>query len=316
MAFVADRNLRIAAALAALYVIWGTTYYVIRQAVDAMPPLTMAAIRFLIPGLALYLWTRMRGVPAPGKAEWKRAAILGGLMLAIGNGAVSYAETDMPSGIAALLVAAVPMWTVVLDWTLGGNRPRPFVVGGLALGVAGVALLVTNDPGGWTGGGFSLAFVLLILVGCGAWALGSLRSRHGEAPKSFWQDLAMQMLAGGAFLVVGAVLLGEPANFHPATVPASAWLGIAYLSVFGSIVALGCFLWLLRTTSPAMATTYAFVNPAVAVLVGVLLGDQPLSWLMAAATLLIILGVALIVAGRAKRKVPEASPQAPAPEVH
>ena len=302
----ADRNLRIAAALAALYLIWGTTYYFIRQAVDFLPPLTMAAIRYLAPGIVLYAWVRLRGTAAPTGREWGRAALLGGLMLAVGNGAVTFAETDMPSGIAALLVAAVPMWTVVLDWLLAGNRPKPKVVAGLMLGIVGVAVLVSRDGGGWSGKGFNPLLVLLILLGSGCWALGSLTSRRGAAPRSFWLDLAMQMLAGGAILALGGAILGEPARVHLLAVPLKVWIEIAYLSAFGSVIALASFLWLLRTTSPAVATTYAFVNPAVAVLFGAALGDQPLNLLVGRAAALIVAGVALIVAGRAR-----SSPAAP-----
>lgn len=296
-------RLPIVAALAALYIIWGTTYYGIRVAVQEVPPLTMAAVRFILPGLALFAWALARGAAWPSRAAWVRAAILGLLMLAIGNGAVSYAETDMPSGLAALLVTAVPMWTVVLDWALAGSRPRPLVVAGLLLGLAGVAVLASRDAGGWTGGGFSLPLIALILCGSGAWALGSLLSRRGAAPQAFWQDLSMQMLAGGAALAVAGALLGEPASFDPFQVSWQAWAWILYLSVFGSVVALGCFLWLLRTTSPAMATTYAFVNPAVAVILAALLGDQPLTLVVVVAGVPIILGVALIVAGKPKRPV-------------
>lgn len=311
MADDADRTLRIVAAQAALYLIWGTTYYVIRQAVQVMPPLTMASIRFLVPGILLYAWTRWRGDGAPTPAAWVRALVVGGLMLAVGNGAVSYAVTRMPSGVAALLVATVPMWAVALDWLLGKNRPRALAIGGLVMGMAGVALLASRDSGGWTCGpdtqcevAFQPALMLLIVLGSACWALGSLRSRRGDAPGSFWQDLAMQMLAGGALLAVAGAALGEPAQFHPTAVPWQAWAGIAYLSLFGSVVALGCFLWLLRTTSPAVATTYAFVNPAVAVLVAVGLGDQPMSWPVAASAMLIVAGVALIVAGRKQRPGP------------
>jgi drug/metabolite transporter (DMT)-like permease len=303
----ADRKLRVVAALVALYVIWGTTYYVIRLAVQEIPPLSMAAIRFLLPGAALYAWRRLRGSPAPGRRDWGRAALLGTLMLAIGNGTVSVAETRMPSGVAALLVAMVPMWAVGLDWGLDRNRPPARVVAGLLLGICGVAVLGAFDTGGWTCQegcleAYTPAFVLLVAVGSACWALGSLRSRKGEAPRDFWLDLGMQMLAGGTVLALAGAVLGEPARFDPAQVPWEAWAGVLYLSVLGSVVALGCFLWLLRTTSPAVATTYAFVNPAVAVLLAAALGETPTSWPVLAASGLIVAGVALIVSGRARGK--------------
>lgn len=297
----ADRKLRVAAALVALYVIWGTTYYVIRLAVQEIPPLSMAAIRFLLPGAVLYAWRRLQGSSAPGRAAWGRAAILGTLMLAIGNGTVSMAETRMPSGVAALLVAMVPMWAVGLDWLLDRNRPPVRVIAGLLLGICGVAVLGAFDTGGWTQA-YTPAFILLVGVGSACWALGSLRSRKGEAPRDFWLDLGMQMLAGGTVLALAGAALGEPAGFDPLQVPWEAWAGVLYLSLFGSVVALGCFLWLLRTTTPAVATTYAFVNPAVAVLLAAALGETPTSWPVLAASGLIVAGVALIVSGRARGK--------------
>jgi drug/metabolite transporter (DMT)-like permease len=308
----AGRDLRIVAALAALYLIWGTTYYVIRLVVQEVPPLSAAAVRFLLPGAALYAWTRWQdrttGHAPPPRSAWTRALVVGGLMLAIGNGTVSVAETRMPSSVAALLVAMVPMWTVVLDWSFGGARPRWLVGAGLALGLAGVAVLAGRDTGGWTCApgtectqAFHPLYVALIMAGSAAWALGSLRSRRGDAPRSFWQDLAMQMLAGGALLLAAGGLAGEWPHLLPGLASWKVWVSILYLSVLGSVVALACFLWLLRNTTPAVATTYAFVNPAVAVLLAAWLGDQELNLIVGAAAALIVTGVALIVAGRAPK---------------
>jgi len=287
-------TLRIALALAALYVIWGTTYYVIRATVRDVPPLSMAALRFLAPGLVLLAVSVARH-GWPTVAHWRRGAVVGILMLTIGNGAVTYGETRMPSGLAALLVTAVPMWAVGLDWVFTRKRPSASVLAGLALGAAGVAVLVSRDTGGWTGG-FDPRIALLIPVGSACWALGSLRSRRKDAP-DFWTDLAVQMLAGGAALAVAGGALGEWPHLHWAGLR-PALPGILYLSVFGSVVALGCFLWLLRVTTPAVATTYAFVNPAVAVVLAMSLGDQPFSAVVLGATALVIAGVALIVSGR------------------
>jgi drug/metabolite transporter (DMT)-like permease len=265
----------------------------------------MAAIRFVLPGAALYAWTRWQGHGPPDRAAWMRGAILGGLMLTIGNGAVTYGVTRMPSGLAALLVASVPMWAVAFEW-MRGTRPRPIVVAGLLVGLVGVALLSRRDSSGWTGE-FDIAFVLLILAGSASWAWGSLRSRAGAAPKSFWQDLALQMVLGGAFLGVLGAMTGEWQAVDLMAVSWTAWAGVLYLSVFGSVVALACFLWLLRSTTPAVATTYAFVNPAVAVAVGAWLGREPLTLAIVSASALIVGGVALIVAGKRAPREPAAA---------
>ncbi|MES2154481.1 MAG: EamA family transporter [bacterium] len=300
----ARRRTGIVLALGALYVIWGTTYFGIREAVASIPPLLMASLRFLAPGAILYAWTR-RKAGRPTQAQWRRAFLVGGLMLAVGNGTVSLVETRMPSGIAALLVAMVPLWTAVWEWGLEHRPPNAFVVAGLALGLAGVGVL-SRQGEGWTGGVEPLFFGI-IMVGSLCWALGSILARRPGRPTSAWQDLAMQMLAGGALLALGSAALGEPVGFHPSLVPLSAWLWVLYLSVFGSVVALGCYLWLLRSTSPAVATTYAFVNPAVAVAVGSIAGHEPVTAITLAASVLIVGAVVLIVWSKARRQ-PAASP--------
>lgn len=297
-------------ALLAIYVIWGTTYYGIKVAVGTIPPLLMAAVRWLIPGICLYVWTRLRGKGRPTAAAWRRAWLLGLLLMAIGNGAVTLAEElHMPSGVAALVVATVPLWSALLEWAMGGNRPGPLVAGGLALGLAGVAIL-SRESGGWVGG-VDLRVVALPFFGSAFWALGSLLSRRGTQPASRWQDLGMQMMTGGAILAVGGALRGELSDLHPSLITRGAILAVLYLSLFGSVVAMACYLWLLRATSPAIATTYAFVNPAVAVAVGALLAQEPVTPITLAAATLIVLAVALIV--WAKAKTPPIVDAAPEP---
>jgi len=293
---------RIAFALAAIYIIWGTTYFGIKVAVESVPPLLMAGIRWLIPGFGLYVWTRLRGDGKPTWPAWRRALVLGFLLMAVGNGAVTLAEKRMPSGVAALIVATVPLWAAVLEWGLEGKRPGPLVGAGLGLGLAGVAIL-SQEGGGWVGG-VDLRYVALPFFGSAGWALGSLLSRRGERPASPWQDLALQMLAGGAYLAIGGALRGELVGWNPMAVTRDAALAVLYLIVFGSVVAMACYLWLLRATTPAVATTYAFVNPAVAVAVGALVGHEPLTPLTVAAATLIVLAVGLIVWSRARRPVP------------
>lgn len=291
---------RVVAALLALYIIWGTTYFGIKEAVAVMPPLVMAAIRFLVPAAALFLVAAARGAGRPTLAMWGRAAVLGILMLSIGNGFVSLAETGIPSGVVALIVATVPLWVAAFEWLLEHRRPSIYVVAGIVLGLAGVALLASEKSGWKVGMQWWWAPVLVLSSGC--WGLGSILSRRPwPKPDDVWLDLAMQMAAGGVALAIGAGVHGEFSAFDPASVPISAWLWVAYLSVFGSVVALGCYLWLLRTTSPALATTYAFVNPAVAVGVGAWWGSEPTgTWTVVAAGI-IIAAVALIVWSKARK---------------
>lgn len=300
---MANRS-RLVLALAALYVIWGTTYLVIKWAVGdgGIPPMTMAALRFIFPGLALVAWTASRGAPRITRAMVGRAFLLGGLMLAIGNGAVTLAETRMPSGIAALLVATVPLWAAVWERVFEGGKPTPWTLAGLALGLAGVALL-SQERGGWIGGVEPL-YVLAIVLGSSAWALGSILSRRGTPPVNFWQDLGLQMIAGSIVLAGLAVYRNEWSGFDVTAVGGRAWLSVAYLSIFGSVVALGAFLWLLRNTTPAVATTYAFVNPVVAVAAGSIVDKEPFTSVVFGAAVLIVAAVVAILWDKAHRPKP------------
>ncbi len=302
-------TIKVALALAAIYIIWGTTYYGIKVAIETIPPLLMAGFRWLIPGLFLFGWTIARGNGMPTAASWRRAAILGFFLMAIGNGAVTFAEKRMPSGVAALIVATVPLWASLLEWTMEGKRPGPIVGAGLGLGLAGVAIL-SQEGGGWVGG-VDLRYLALPFFGSLGWAYGSLLSRRGVKPQWPWQDLALQMLLGGLYFVLGGAAIGEFRGWNPLEVSTGSLWAVLYLSVVGSVVAMGCYLWLLRATSPAVATTYAFVNPAVAVAVGVWLADEVVTVLTLAATGLIVAAVALIIWSKARRQsVVDAAPEA------
>jgi drug/metabolite transporter (DMT)-like permease len=280
----------IAAALAAVYVIWGSTYLAIRFAVETLPPFTMAAVRFLVAGSILYGWRRAGGSPRPTGAQWRAATVVGALMLLGGNGGVVWAEQFIESGTAALIVATVPVWMVVLDWLRpGGRAPRPLVWAGIAVGLVGVGLLFgapENGPmvvAGW---------VVLVLASI-SWAAGSLYSRTALLPAPLLAT-GMQMLAGGALLLLAGLLTGELSGLDPATFSTRSLLALLYLIVFGALVGYSAYVWLLRVTSAAVASTYAYVNPVVAVFLGWALAGEALTPRIMAASAVIVGGVALI----------------------
>ncbi len=291
------------AAFAAVYVIWGSTYLGIRYAVESIPPFLMAGTRSLAAGLLLYAFARARSGAAPSRIEWRDAAITGGLLLTVGNGGVTWAEQVVPSSVTALLVGLVPLWMVVFDWLRpSGVRPRPLVVVGLAVGFAGVALLARH------GSNFGPAYgwgVVILMTASMSWAFGSIFGRHAHKPASPLLGVAMQMIAGGSFLLVLAAVRGEAAQFSFGQVTwlsAGSWL---YLTVAGSLVGYTCYVWLLHATTPARVATYAYVNPLIAVLLGCTIGREAFSHELFMAGGLIILAVVLIVRGGARQPAAE-----------
>jgi len=288
-------------AFAAVYLIWGSTYLAIRFAIETMPPLLMAAVRFLIAGGALYAWVRLRGEAPPRRDHWRAAAVVGGLMLLGGNGAVVWAEQVVPSGLTALLVAMVPLWMVLLDWLRPrGVRPAPLVLVGLALGLGGLAFLV--GPQHILGGGqVDPRGAVVLALGCLSWSFGSVYSRHARLPASPLLGTAMEMLAGGVLLLAAAAIRGELAAVQPAAVSLRSTLALAYLVVFGSLVAFSAYVWLLRVTTPARASTYAYVNPVVAMLLGWALAGEPLTPRTLLAAGVIVGSVVMITSARVRR---------------
>ena len=255
------------AAFVAVYVIWGSTYLAIRFAIETLPPLLMAATRFLIAGGLLYGVVRLRGAARPRAVHWRSALVVGGLLLLGGNGGVVLAERTVPSGLAALLVSTVPIWMALIEWLRpGGRRPRLAVAGGLALGLVGVALLI--GPRAFTAGIGSAGGVLLVLAAALAWASGSLYSRGAALPESPLLGNALEMLAGGALLGMVALATGEAGQLHLQSVSLRSALALAYLVIFGSLVAFTAYIWLLRHAPIARVSTYAYVNPVVAVFLG------------------------------------------------
>jgi drug/metabolite transporter (DMT)-like permease len=282
-------------AFAIVYVVWGSTYLAIRFAIETLPPFLMAAARFLAAGAVLYAWVRISGRAArPTAAQWRATAIVGVLLLMGGNGLVVWAEQRVPSGVAALVVGIVPCFMVLLDWWRpGGVAPTPRVVAGLVLGLIGLVWLV--GPDAVMGGGRADVVGTLALV-CASlsWAIGSIYSRHAPMPPSPFLSTAMQMLAGSGALLVVSWLCGEQWLFGAGEVSTRSVLSWGYLVVLGSIVAFSAYVWLLRASTPARVSTYAYVNPVVAVFLGWALADEALTMRMLIAAAVIVSGVALI----------------------
>jgi drug/metabolite transporter (DMT)-like permease len=275
-------RLRIALALGAVYVIWGSTYLGIAIGIRTMPPFTLLAVRFLIAGALLYAWVARRGGARPTLRHWGSAVVSGGGLLLIGTGGVAWAETRADSGVVALVVAVMPLWLAVLD----RQRLSWRALVGLALGFGGVALLVGPGAGSFSWPAFVVVFTSL------AWAAASLFSRGAPQPAPLL-FAAMQMLAGGVLLLVAAALRGELSHLQRPTLSTAE--ALLYLILVGSLVGFTAYTWLLRNARMSLIGTYAFVNPVVAVLLGWAFNHEGLSLRTVVAGAVIVAGVALIV---------------------
>jgi len=298
------------AAFAAVYLIWGSTYLAIRFAIETLPPFLMAGTRFIIAGGLLYVWARWRGAERPEAKHWQSAAIIGALLLMGGNGAVVWAEQRIPSGIAALLVAIVPCWMVLVDWIRpGGTTPTGQIVAGLLLGLGGIALLV--GPESLMGGGrVDAVGTVALLFGSLCWAAGSIYSRHAAVPRGPVVATGMQMLCGGVILTFAGFMTGEASRVHVDAISLKSVLALVYLILVGAIVGYTAYVWLLRASTPAKVSTYAYVNPVVAVFLGWLFAGEPLSVRIFVAAGVIVAGVALITLSRQPRAITGPGPSA------
>ncbi len=306
-----NATLGIAIALGLVYLIWGSTYLSIRFADETLPPLLMGGIRFLIAGGLLFLWCRMRGIAIPGWRQWKSAGIVGLCLLAGGNGTVIVVEQQVPSGIAALLVALVPLWTVVLLWLRrSGTHPTLRTLAGVALGLVGVGVLALH--GGGVGGQGINPMAFLLILSSGVWAWGSLYAQRAELPTSPLMSTAVEMLVGGAALMLLAIVTGEPGQLAEHAVSLKSLIALGYLIVFGSIVAYTCYTWLLKHAPPALVSTYAYVNPLVAVLLGWKFAGEVVTIWTLISSAVIVCSVALITFPR--RRSVAAAPALPANE--
>ncbi|UCD64001.1 MAG: EamA family transporter [Candidatus Zixiibacteriota bacterium] len=304
--------MKIILGFAAIYVIWGSTYLAIRFGVETIPPFLMAGVRFIIGGGLLYGFVRARGVPAPQRSHWKPALIMGLLMPAGGTGLVTWAETLVPSGLTALLVATAPMWIVLADWLRPkGTRPTVMVVAGLFLGLAGMSLLINpTDIGGFNE--VNKLGAVVIIIAALSWSVGSVYSRYAHQPRSKLLGVAMQMIAGGGGLVLVSLLVGELGSFEHTAVSLKSLLALGYLISLGSL-AFVAYIWLLAESTPARAATYAYVNPIIALVLGAVLAGETLSVWTLGCSAIVITSVIMIITARTRAGETEITRASPRP---
>jgi drug/metabolite transporter (DMT)-like permease len=296
------------AALTTVYVVWGSTYLAIMVAIRTLPPLLMSSVRFLVAGGILYAFAARRGAGRPTLRQWRSAALVGAALLLVGNGGIAWAERRVDSGVAALLVATVPLWIALLDRIFAGRRLSRSSLAGLLAGLGGVVLLV----GPVSGVGIDALGALVCVVAAVAWAGGSVYARGADLPDDLLVGSGMQMLAAGVLLAAAGLGSGEAAQVHSVSL---ASLGaLAYLVVVGSLVAYSAYLWLLKSAPISIVSTYAFVNPAIAVALGAAFLGESLSMRILAASVAIVVSVALIVTGRQAPKPAPAREPAHVPE--
>jgi drug/metabolite transporter (DMT)-like permease len=278
---------------AAIYLIWGSTFLAIRIAVDSIPPLLMMGVRCVAAGAMLVAWAALRGERATAR-QWRHALLAGGLMFGGAYGGLAWAEQRIPSGVAALIVATLPLWMTSIEWVQRGARPSLPALLGVATGFGGVALLVAR------GGGAPLALLpmAIVVLGEGAWAVGSLYARPPRLPKSVPLNAGMPLLAGGVMLIAASWVGRELQAFHLRDVSTASLAALGYLIVFGSIVAFSAYSWLLQVSPAWRVGTHAYVNPLIAVALGAAVGGEPLTTALIASAMVIAGSVAMILAER------------------
>jgi drug/metabolite transporter (DMT)-like permease len=287
-------------AFGAIYIIWGSTYLGIRVAVETLPPFLMAGMRFAIAGVLLFGFLRIRGAKWPTLVQWRDQTFIGVFLLLGGNGVVSWAEQRTPSGITALILGASPVIVVIFDWLRpGGRRPTLGLVAGVSVGIVGVAMLVGPGaiPAGYRPPAIDIVALLLASV---SWWIGSFYSKHAKNRTPLMVASSMQMLTGSASMLLTGWILGEGRGFHLASVSPHSWIAFAYLVVAGSIIAFPVYVWLLEHSTPAKVSTYAYVNPVVAVFLGWAILGEPMNLRILLAGAVIIGAVAIITIGRTR----------------
>ena len=291
---VGSLSARVLLAFACIYVIWGTTYLAIAFAIRTLPPFVSGGLRFTVAGLLMYAWLRLKNRDVFAGVNLPMAALCGVLLSGIGNGFVIWAQQGIPSGVAALMVTFMPVLVLILEWVLFTHRaPSPQALLGVALAVAGVVSIVmhTHELSG-TAQPLYIVSMFAAVVG---WSFGTLLQKRSANRQTVMSFTCAQMLAGGMFQFTMATLDGEWANFHPASVSAVSWLALFYLITFGSIIGLNSYLWLLTRVPAQKVTTYALVNPVVALILGALFLDEQITLLAVIAAVLVLVGVALVL---------------------
>jgi drug/metabolite transporter (DMT)-like permease len=288
-------------AFAIIYFVWGSTYLAIRIGVREVPPFLLAAMRFLIAGIALYVWAIARGEHSPTRREWVSASLLSILFFVFDYGVLFWAERRVPSGITAVMMTTIPVFIALSEIIFLRTQKITFRLGlALLIGIAGVAVLMSHslnlgDAPLDTAGAVALIFASF------SWSVASVLTRKLPLPSSKAMSSGTQMLAGGVFLTLTAGALGEFRNFHPGDVSRAAWLSLLYLIVAGSVIGFTAYLWLIHHESPTKVGTYAYVNPVVAMLVGYFLGGEALGARAILGTLLVLISVVTITLKSAKK---------------
>ena len=286
------------AAFAAIYIFWGSTYLAIKYAIETLPTFLMAGSRFVVAGAILMIWARFaKDYEKPQAVHWKTSFIVGTLLLLGGNGGVVFAEHYISSSLAALLVATEPFWIVLLSWLwLKGTRPNLKTVSGIGVGFFGVWLLINGQPtaGAETLGAMQFFGTIAVMLAALSWATGSIYGLRAPVPKSSILTAGMQMFSGGLVLLVVSLLSGEMLKFDLAEVSANSIFGLIYLIVFGSLIGFTAYSWLLKNAQPAMVSTYAYVNPIVAVFLGWLIAGESFTGQMLVGATVIVGSVVLI----------------------
>jgi len=285
-------HLKIITAFAAVYILWGSTYLAIRVAIETLPPFFMAGTRFLCAGTLLYLLVPVSERVTPSRIQWKSALTIGALLLLGGNGAVCWAQQKVPSGVTALIIATVPLWTVLLEW-LWLRRPAPswLVLTGVLLGFGGLWLLIRPDA---EQAGIPLTGGLVLLGAALSWSIGSILARKVPQVPSAFQATSMEMLAGGALLLLAGCLSGEVSELEHSVFSTRSLAALAYLIFFGALLGFTAYKYILKNTSPVLSSTYAYVNPVIAVFLGWAFAGEPLGQSTVAGAVCIIAAVFMI----------------------
>jgi len=303
-----SKKLKIWIALLTVYIFWGGTYLFIHFAVETIPPFIMAGSRFLLAGAVLYIWRRLSGDSAPTRGQWLRAAAVGLLLLLGGNGLLSLAEQHVASGISSLIIGSVPLWMTTIEaMRPGGVRPNWLGAIGLVIGFGGIALLVAPSLMGGQSVNAPLLGVITLLCAAFFWSLGSIYSHIAHLPDSILLSTGMQMLAGGVGLFLAGTFTGEWRQLVLANITARSWFSMLYLVLFGSMAGYTAYAWVLRAAPVSLVSTYAYVNPLVAILLGSLFAQETLTIHVLVSAAIIIGSVVLINLSR--------RPASPAPPV-
>jgi drug/metabolite transporter (DMT)-like permease len=291
-------------AFAIIYLVWGSTFLAIRIGVREVPPLLLAAMRFSTAGLVLYLWTSLKGEPSPTWTQWRSAILLGFVIFVIDYGILFWAEQRVPSGIAAVVLATIPVFMALSEIIFLRTRQLTArLVLALSVGLAGVAVLMNRslnlggEPVNRTG-------AVALIISSLSWSIASVLTRKMPLPSSKVRSAGAQMLAGGLLLTLTSALLGEFPRFHPSAVSRAAWLSLLYLIVAGSIVGFTAYVWLIHHESPTKVGTYAYVNPVIAVLLGYFFGGEGLGLRTILGSICILLSVILITTAPARKPLP------------